>query len=230
MNLDGLTERSLDPERVRRRVRLLLLLNASREAGLEPVPTLRLHLAAYLSYVLAPVWDMRTNDGDRLGRNGSVLKQRIGPFYPDLQTDLDMLVGIGVAKVERLRYQALDTGGFRLEGCYRINREFAQPILDYVGKVPHEARNARHIRELVLALSALGDEELDAAASQDATFSDRNVGVDNVIDFGEWASTNYSASAALRVGTLVNSRVDVGASERVHLYIRHLRRRLQGAL
>ena len=50
-----------------------------------------------------------------------------------------------------------------------------------------------------------------------------------MIDFGEWMSANYSANAAELIGGLVKTGAVVGASEKVHLYIRHLRRRLQGA-
>ena len=206
---------------IRRRVRLVVLLAASREAGIEPLPTLRLHLIAYLANVLSPVWEMPSVDG-------SVLKRRGGPFYPDLQRDLDRLVGLGVARVESLHHQRLDDDHYRLEGSYRLNLELAQPILDYLRSIPEEADAARFVRELVLALSALSDEEIDRAITEDATYTNPNIGNDNVIDFGEWMNTNYSASAAEIVGGYVPTGVTVGPSEKVHLYVRHLRKRLQG--
>ena len=217
--------RDKHPTSIRRRTRLVLLLDASREAGIDPVPTLRLHLIAYLANVLSPAWD---STGFRLGRDGSILKSSIGPFYPDLQAELDRLVGMGVVRVEELTYRRLGTGRFRLDGKYRIDENRAKPILEYVYSHAPGADSARCIRELVLALSGLSDGELDRAATQDATYADPNVGIENVIDFGEWVSNNYSAAAALRAGTLVSARGGVGASERVHLYIRHLRRRLHG--
>ena len=106
---------------IRRRVRLVVLLDASREAGLDPLPTRRLHLIAYLANVLSPVWDMPSVDG-------TVLKRRGGPFYPDLQADLDRLVGLGVARVEGLRHQRIDDDRYRLEGRFRLDRELARPI------------------------------------------------------------------------------------------------------
>ena len=213
---------------IQRRVRLVLLLDASRQAGIEPLPTLRLHSIAYLANVLSPVWDMLGDGNISLKKNGSILKQKSGPFYPDLQTDLDRLVGMGVARVSDLRYQNIDGVRFRLEGSYGLNSDLAAPVLKYLHSLPDEAATARYIRELVLALSALSDEEIDSAASQDATYSDPSIGLDNVIDFGEWANRNYSSAAAQRAGELVHARTVVGASEKVHLYIRHLRRRLQG--
>ena len=206
---------------IRRRVRLVVLLDASREAGIDPLPTLRLHLVAYLANVLSPVWDMPSVDG-------TVLKRRGGPFYPDLQTDLDRLVGLGVVRVENLRHERIDDDRYRLEGSFRLNPELARPILAHLQNLPGEAEAAKFVRELVLALSSLSDEEIDRAITEDATYANPKVGLDNVIDFGEWMSANYSANAAERVGGLVKTGAVVGASEKVHLYVRHLRRRLQG--
>ena len=219
-NLDS--DKPFDDASIRRRVRLVVLLDASREAGIEPLPTLRLHLVAYLANVLSPVWDMPSVDG-------SVLKRRGGPFYPDLQRDLDRLVGIGVARVENLRHQRIDEDHYRLEGSYRLNPTLAEPILAHLGTMKEEAAAGRFVRELVLALSALSDDEIDLAVTEDATYANPKIGDNNVIDFGEWMNANYSAAAAEKVGDLVATRAVVSASEKVHLYVRHLRRRLQGA-
>jgi hypothetical protein len=206
----------------RRRIRLVVLLDASRDAGIDPLPTLRLHLIAYLANVLSPVWDMPSVDG-------TVLKRRGGPFYPDLQVDLDRLVGCGVVRVENLRHERIDDDRYRLEGSFRLNQDLAHPILAFLSDLPGEAEAVKFVRELVLALSALSDDEIDRAITEDATYANPKVGLDNVIDFGEWMSANYSANAAERVGNLVRTGAVVGPSEKVHLYMRHLRRRLQGA-
>lgn len=207
---------------IRRRVRLVVLLDASREAGIDPLPTLRLHLVAYLANVLSPVWDMPSVDG-------TVLKRRGGPFYPDLQADLDRLVGLGVVRVQNLRHERIDDDHYRLEGSFRLNQDLARPILAHLRSMPDEAEAAKFVRELVLALSVLSDDEIDRAITEDATYANPKIGLDNVIDFGEWMSANYSANAAERIGGLVKTGAVVGASEKVHLYVRHLRRRLQGA-
>ena len=215
---------------LQRRVRLVLLLDASREAGIEPLPTMRLHLIGYLSNVLSPVWDMPSHTGSVLwsmpGEIGSVLKRRGGPFYPDLQQDLDRLVGMGVVNVEDLRYEAVGHGRYRLQGEYRIHPAAATPILSYLLSLPSEAQAAKSVREMVLALSSLSDQQLDDATMQDATYADPTIGIGSVIDFGEWSSTNYSAAAANEAGELVKAHASVGSGEKIHLYIRHLRRRL----
>lgn len=222
MSKEGVESEDRIVASIRRRIRLVVLLEASREAGIEPLPTLRLHLIAYLTNVLSPVWDMPSADG-------SVLKRRGGPFYPDLQADLDRLVGMGIVHVHDLRHQRIDDDRYRLEGSYRLNSDMAKPILEQLRSMKSEAEAARFVRELVLALSALSDEEIDRAITEDATYANPKVGPDNVIDFGEWLSANYSAAAAEKVGSFVKAGAVVGASEKVHLYVRHLRRRLQGA-
>src|SRR2546422_4375809 len=69
---------------LRRHARLIALLHAAEGAGLVPLRITRLHSFAYLSNVLAPVWDMAALDG-------KILKRRGGPFYPNMQRDLDRL-------------------------------------------------------------------------------------------------------------------------------------------
>ena len=212
---------------MQRRVRIVLILNASREAGIEPLSARRLHLIAYLCNVLSPVWDLDSFVGAARRVDGAILKRGSGPFYPDMQSELDRLVGMGVALVERIRYPEVDEGKLRLEGEYRLNAERAKPIVTYLQALREEGVAAKSIRELVLALSSLTDEEIDRAAREDATYSDTTVGIDNVIDFGEWLDKNYSSAAATRAGELIGSGVPPGASEKLHLYVRHLRGRLK---
>ena len=93
-------------------------------------------------------------------------------------------------------HQRIDDDRYRLDGRYRLNPDLAEPILTYLNAMPKEAAAAHFVRELVLALSALSDEEIDRAITEDATYANPKVGNDNVIDFGEWLSANYSAAAA----------------------------------
>ena len=220
MNSEPSSGNDANAASIRRRIRLVILLQASADAGIDPLPTLRLHAIAYLANVLSPVWDMPSVDG-------AILKRRGGPFYPDLQRDLDRLVGSGVAAVNDLRHLRLDDNHYRVDASYRLNRQLAQPILEYLQTLPREAEAAHFVRELVFALSSLTDDEIDRAVTEDATYADPRIGPDNVIDFGEYAGANYSAAAAEKVGGLVDTGAVVGPSEKIHLYVRHLRRRLQ---
>ena len=205
---------------LRRQVRIVMLLDAAEAAGLVPLQILRLHAFAYLSNVLAPVWSMPVLDG-------KVLKRRGGPFYPDLQHDLDRLVGQGVVTITGVGHVQDEARRWRLEGAYRLNREFADPILAALCNFPEDRRLGTFIVELGYALSALSDDELDRAVSEDATYSDPMVTVDNVIDFADWRHRNYSANAAEKFDRVIPGG-NATPGEKLHLYVRHLHRRING--
>jgi hypothetical protein len=205
---------------LRRQVRVVMLLDAAEAAGLVPLNILRLHGFAYLSNVLAPVWDMPVLDG-------KVLKRRGGPFYPDLQKDLDRLVGQGVVVISGVSHVQDKARRWRLEGAYRLNREFADPILETLADFPEERRLGDFITELGYALSALSDAELDRAMSEDATYSDPMITFDNVIDFADWRDRNYSANAADKFDQVIQGG-NASPGEKLHLYVRHLHRRING--
>lgn len=214
---------SVNQERIdsiRRRVRLVLLLEAAENAGLVPLGIIRLHALAYLSNVLAPVWDMVPLDGRLLKRHG-------GPFYPAMQHDLDRLVGMGVVIITGLDH-ILDHGRWRLEGDYRLNRIFANPVLAQLLAYEEERRLAAFIQELAYALSVLSNEDLDAAIGEDATYSNPVVTAGNVIDFVERKEANFSANAAQYFDRLIPGALHATAGEKLHLYVRHLHWRIHG--
>lgn len=205
---------------LRRRVRLVMLLDAAENAGLVPLNILRLHAFAYLSNVLAPVWNMPI-------LNGRVLKRHGGPFYPDLQQDLDRLVGMGVTVISGVGHVQDEAKRWRLEGAYRLNRRFADPILNSLTAFPDEIRLGSFIAELAYALSALSDDEFDKAVSEDATYSNPMVTVDNVIEFADWRSRNYTANVAEKFDHVMPGG-NASPGEKLHLYVRHLHRRING--
>jgi hypothetical protein len=206
---------------LRRQVRLLVLLNAAEDAGLVPIKILRLHSFAYLANVLAPVWDLPALDG-------KILKRRGGPFYPVLQRDLDRLVGLGMVLITGLDHVRDEDRRWRLEGSYCLNTEFSEAPLRVLGNFEAEAAFASFVRELAFALSALSDEDLDRAVSEDATYADPMVSFGNIVDFDEWKKTNYSANAAHRFEHLLPLGSDATPGEKLHLYVRHLHRRIHG--
>jgi len=210
-----------DDAEARRRLRLLMLLDCAENAGLVPLPIAQLHTFAYLANVLAPVWDMPTQEG-------KVLKLRRGPFYPALQRDLDRLVGMGVTLISNLGYSLDEFNRWHLEGSYRLNRTAAGPILRIARQFAAESETSSFIQELAYALSALSDEELQRATMEDATYSDPLIDVGNVVDFGEWRNLNFSANAARRFERLLPGASQATLGEKLHFYVRHLRLRLHG--
>jgi hypothetical protein len=207
---------------MRRRVRLVILLDSADRAGMVPLKLSRLHAFAYLCNVLSPVWDMPSFDG-------KVLKRKGGPYYPDLQRDLDCLVGLGVALITELGHAKDADNNWRLEGSYALNQKFAAPILRTISSYSEEVRISVFIRELAFALSAIDGPTLDAAVSEDATYADPTITYGNVVDFDEWKKDNYSADVADYFERITPSGKNTTAAEKIHLYVRHLYRRAHNA-
>jgi hypothetical protein len=212
--LDGLNA-------VRRQVRLIVLIDSAEKAGLAPLSVRRLHTFAFLSNILAPVWEMPVLDG-------KVLKRRGGPFYTTLQRELDSLVGMGVAIISNLGHTLDEQNRWRLEGSYRLHRLYANRILERIAGFDEERRFSGFLEELALALSALSDEDLDKVTTEDATYSDPIVDFGNVLDFAEWQNKNSAAAAATQFGKFLPGRVRPDPGEKLHLYLRHLRARIHG--
>jgi hypothetical protein len=204
---------------IRSRIRLIALLHVTEAAGLAPLPLLRLHTVAFLSNVLAPVWEMPIMDG-------KILKRRGGPFYPSLQRDLDHLVGTGLVLISNLNIVLNEQNQWQLEGAFRLNHLFSNRVLDTICTFESEVHILGFLQELAYAFSALGDSEMDLATVEDATYGDPLVDFENVIDFAEWQRKNYSANAAERFENLLPGGSRPSAAEKIHLYVRHLKARL----
>ena len=209
---------SIAYDALRRQVRLLMLLDGSELAGVAPIRLRRLHTYAYLSNVLAPVWKTRVFDG-------RLLKRRGGPFYPALQHDLDRLVGLGLAQITDLGHVLDEDNQWRLDGAYTLNYELAGEALKVINEFPQELEIRSFLLEMAYAVSALSDSEFDLLPSEDPTYSDSNVGYENVIDFDEWRNQNYSANVTRHFASVSGQATP---SELLHLYVRHLHRRLGG--
>lgn len=204
-------------------LRLIGILDAAPAAGLAPIGLAHLHTIAYLADALAPVWDLRIVDAQ-------LIKQREGPFSPNLQRDLDLLVGRGVVVPSDVRHIETDEGRWRLDANYSLNRRFSEPILAVVRSFADHGRQLDLTREIVFAVSGLGDLGVARAASVDAAYSDPLVDSGGVLDLGDPGSEpNPSARAAMRFGDLVASDIDLSNAEMLHLYVRALFNRMSHA-
>ncbi|MDE2823437.1 MAG: hypothetical protein OXK79_08020 [Chloroflexota bacterium] len=205
-------------ESLRRQARIILLLHGAANAGLCPISILALHAYAYLSNVLAPVWDMPVLDG-------KILKRKGGPFYPALQGDLDRLVGVGLVRISHVTHVQDSEGRWRLEGRYELHASMAAAALAFLLDQPDEARVAGFVEELGYALSVLSAAQLDRALVDDATYGNPEVSTNNVLDFGEWSRRNPSSAAANFFDELLTEGAKTTPGEKLHLYVSHLRRR-----
>lgn len=198
------------------RLRLLLLLDACEAADLSPVPIARLHALAFLANVLAPVWSIGSYDG-------KILKRRGGPFYPELQKELDRLVGLGFVEVTGVRHIE-DEGHWRLEGAFALNISITREIIEVAKSFADERAVISFLRRLAFVVSRLRD-PIEKLVEFDATWSDKRTGVGDVIDFSEWKSANYSAFAAEMFDDLGPKGPTIGRGDKLPLYMRFLERK-----
>jgi hypothetical protein len=233
---DDKEQRSLsdsDFATLRRRARVILLLNAAERAGVTPLSTSRLHAFAYLADVLSPVWDLPTFDA-------AVLKIIGGPFYRDLQTEIDRLVVMGMLQISKITYVQRPRNGARLDACYALqfSSPHLEPILTVLGANdpsksfdPADVRLNSFLVELAGALARLPDDEIDSAATADVTYDDPRIGTDNLIELDQTVSTTYanlSVATAERFGNFLPEGVGLTSGEKLYLYASYLGRRMHG--
>jgi hypothetical protein len=202
----------------KRPIRIVALLDALARAGLAPSPLPVIHELAYLCNVLAPVFDLTPF-------SASLLKRRGGPYYPVLQQTLDRMVGAGVVVATDVRHILVpEESRYRLSASYRLNAEFAKPIIERYREIYSAGGEVLLIDELAAAYSTLADEQLGNAVIFDARYAHGDVDTNNVIDFGEWKSaeeSNFSRNAALTFAP----NASLLPAERLYLYLDHLKKR-----
>jgi len=201
------------------------ILAASEECGLAPCPVNVVHSIAYLCDALAPVWDV-----PMLHRH--LVKRQARPFFPELQRELDFLVGAGVVQVDWFSHVREGSAGWRIDASYVLDRQAAGPVLSRAESTASRSEWAWFVREVVFGAAGLGPDLVVEMQRLDAAYSEETVHVGNVLDLNAGADrvdrgaevdqSNSSAEAASRFADIVdpNARLDKG--ELVHLYMRHL--------
>lgn len=207
-------------QHVRRKLRLIAIVAAAERAGLAPLQTRQLHAVSYFADALAPVWGLRILDAQ-------LLKRREGPTSPLVQKDIDWLVGEGVVNVSSVRHAADAEGLWRLDAAYSLNCELANPILAATQSFDDFALELDYLREVVFALSSLGAIGISSASAADASYGDDLVDLGGLVDIaGDNSEENPTVQIAIRFGELMQPDIALSDSEKIHLYVRELYRRL----
>lgn len=208
--------------RTERKTRLSLILSACEEVGMVPIAGSTIHALAYLTDALAPVWRLPIS-------NAQLLKRETRPFFPELQRELDHLVGLGVVLVDSLKYAPEGSRGWRLAATYHLNEESIQGTLNLAAELQSQAPIASFVREVVLAATGLGDDELNSIGVLDAAYSDVTTGIGEVLnleedpaELGGETRINDSAAVANRFEDLAGANLNLSSAELIHLYVRHL--------
>jgi hypothetical protein len=198
-----------------RRVWLLLLLDGAERAGVAPVPQTHLHRLVFLANALSPVYELPVEDG-------KVLKYRRGPFYPDIQWDLDRLAVSGLAQISDIQYIE-DEFGWWFTARYGLRDPGIRLVKRVVGQSEMRAAH-RFLCELMVCYGDLPQLAQLEAALVDATYSDPEQHIDDVIDFAEWRQRNYSVETTQLFAKSLPPRFELNERDRLHLYVRYLGR------
>lgn len=206
---------------IKMQVRAIAMLAALEKAGASPIEVPQFHAFAFFANVLSPVWELEPV-------KGSVLKRKSGPFYPELQESIEVLIAKGVVVVERLRYEPAENGS-RLAASIRIDLRRAQPVLSLCAIMPDEMKIALFLEELAFVFVEIEPASVDEAVEVDATYSAPTATEDRVVDFAEWqdpAVANFSVRAARRLQAHAPEGVSLSRAEELVLYMRLMKRRV----
>ncbi|MES2497539.1 MAG: hypothetical protein V4618_15610 [Pseudomonadota bacterium] len=202
-----------------RRAWLLLLINGAARAGLTPIEQTDVHRAAFLANALAPLYDLPVE-------NGLVVRWKRGPFFPDLQWDLDRLATMGLLTFRQVE-PVKDSSGKWFCARYELG-SLAASFLAATLQLESSRRVYRLHCELFAALAALSDDDNRSAALHDATYANLVDGdlkaEQTVIDFASFRDQNFTARATRAIGESLKD-LAVNEREKLHLYVRYLGRR-----
>ena len=196
-----------------------MLLDAADYAVISPVNTPRLHAFAFLADVLSPIYDLTS-------LSGAALKRRVGPYFPELQWELDRLVGQGLVEVTGLR-PVVEPSGANLDASFSLRRTAAEALLGITYQDDSFLRLREFFRDLAGALGAVPENDLDATTQADVTWDSGHAGA--LIDYAEYRRRNYSEVSAQRIEELAQERLGqagltLSPGAKVNLYVHYLRR------
>ena len=197
---------------VRARTWVLLALDACDRAGLSPVSKVRFHRLIFLSNCLAEIFG--TSPPAK-----RIVKYKRGPYYPDVQWQLDRLTAMGLIDISDLSVEA-DSHGPWMEGNYRI----ASGGIEVVRKVknsPLGESTATYIDELVFAFARLSTRNVDQVALKELNYAAPGIALGALISF-ETAKSNL---ALRKTDEFERQAPDVLATrcrEQVQLYLRYV--------
>lgn len=225
MNVNGDLRRWVAAEgvQIRRRIRILLLLDAADYAVISPIAIPRFHALAFLADVLSPVYRF-------VPLSRRILKRRTRPYFPDLQWEINRLIGLNLVVPHDLLPVTPTTEPY-VSASLSLERQRSAELLELVYSESDFRAHRRFFRELSGALSNLADADLDAAIQSDVTWGAGSEGA--VIDYAEWHPNNYSVMSADRIEqlaahTLGDRGAQLSASAKVSLYVQYLKRAANG--
>lgn len=204
----------VNTSQIRARVWVLMAVDACDRAGLIPMGKTRFHRIIFLSNCLAELYHA-TPPAKR------VLKYKRGPFYPDVQWQLDRLNAMGLVGVDKLSI-AKDRHGPWMEAEYSITSEGIE-ITQTIRKTLVGKATGLYIDELVFAFARLGARRLDQVALSELNYAAPGIADGALITF-EDGESNLALRKARAFEHAAPEALRNGIREKMQLYLRYLER------
>ncbi len=212
LRLPVLDEPGINTAQVQARVWVLIAIDACDRAGLLPIGKTRLHRMVFLSNCLAELYQT-TPPAKR------VLKYKRGPFYPDVQWQVDRLSAMGLILVSNLLV-AKDQHGPWMEADYSITSAGIETT-DTIRATPVGKSTGLYVDELVFAFGRLGERRLDDIALSELNYAAPGVAEGALITFED-----HDSNLALRKASdferaapeVLRNRI----REKLQLYLRYI--------
>lgn len=197
---------------IRARTWVLLSIDACDRAGLTPIPKIRFHRLIFLSNCLAELFQT-TPPAKR------VLKYKRGPFYPDVQWQLDRLTAMGLVDIRNLSIRE-DSHGPWMEADYLIAKT-GVAMVEKIRATPLGRSTSAYIDELVFAFARLHERRLDQVAFHELNYAAPGIAQGALITF-EDAESNMAMRKTNEFERLAPEILTARLREKVQLYLRYI--------
>jgi hypothetical protein len=212
-NLQHLPEAGdVDTVQIRARTWVLMAVDACDRAGLIPMAKTRFHRVIFLSNCLAELYQA-TPPAKR------VLKYKRGPFYPDVQWQIDRLSAMGLIGVNNLSIEK-DRHGPWMEADYSITKAGID-LSHAIRKTFVGYSTGLYIDELVFAFARLGERRLDEVALSELNYAAPGIAEGALITFEEGKS-NLALRKATDFERVAPEVLRNGIREKLQLYLRYI--------
>jgi hypothetical protein len=202
----------LDEALVRARTWVLLAIDACDRAGLVPISKIRFHRMIFLSNCLAEIFQA----SPPVKR---VLKYKRGPFYPDVQWQLDRLTAMGLINISDLLIEKDDHGPW-MEANYLIARSGID-VVEKIKTTPLGHSTSAYIDELVFAFARLSERNVDQVALNELNYVAPGIAVGALISF-EDAKSNIALRKTEEFERLAPEILVTRFREQIQLYLRYI--------
>lgn len=189
---------------------VVLLLSACEKAGMTPIDKDRLHQIIYLSNCLAPLFE-ETPEAARL------VKFHRGPFYPQVQSQLDHLAVRGALDISDVEYRRDEQGGW-MSARY-VPNVTTHRVISHLVTINYGRNLQEYLTEVVFAFAATRGDAWETIALHDKNYEARR---DNSLINLE--RENLAVKTAEHFRQLLPPGIRMNRKQQVFVYLRLLER------